>query len=114
MQTQKTKQLYIVLTQTGSSISRLLKLFTKAEYNHSSISLTEGLQRMYSFGRVYSWTFLFGGFVKESPNTGSFRRFSKTEACVIALPVTEEQYERMWAYLDEMYKNKNVMKLGSV
>ena len=102
----KTKKIYIVLSQTGTSISRLLKLFTKAKYNHSSISLTEGLQRMYSFGRIYTWTFLFGGFVKESPNTGTFRRFKEAECCVIALDVTKEQYEEAWAYLDEMYKNK--------
>lgn len=102
----QTKKLYIVLSQTGSSISRLLKLFTKAKYNHSSVCLTEGLQRMYSFGRLYTWTFLFGGFVKESPNTGTFRRFSKTEACVIALDITAEQHAEIWAFLDEMYKNK--------
>ena len=103
---EKTKKLYIVLSQTGSSVSRVLKLFTKAKYNHSSVSLTEGLQRMYSFGRIYAWTFLFGGFTKETPNTGSFKRFYKTDACVIALDITQTQYDEIWAFLDEMYKNR--------
>ena len=42
------KQLYIVISQTGTLLSRILKQITGAEYNHASISLSRDLERMYS------------------------------------------------------------------
>ena len=43
------KQVYIVISQTGTVLSRILKLITGAEYNHASISLADDLSVMYSF-----------------------------------------------------------------
>lgn len=43
------KTIYIVLSQTGTVLSRVLRLFTRAEYNHVSIALDENLDYMYSF-----------------------------------------------------------------
>lgn len=40
------KQLYIVISQTGTLLSRILKQITGAEYNHASISLSRDLERM--------------------------------------------------------------------
>ena len=37
------KQLYIVISQTGTLLSRILKQITGAEYNHASISLSRDL-----------------------------------------------------------------------
>ena len=45
------KQLYIVISQTGTLLSRILKHITGAEYNHASISMSRDLEKMYSFGR---------------------------------------------------------------
>ena len=42
------RQLYIVISQTGTLLSRILKQITGAEYNHASISLSRDLERMYS------------------------------------------------------------------
>ena len=39
------KQLYIVISQTGTLLSRILKQITGAEYNHASISLSRDLER---------------------------------------------------------------------
>ena len=36
----QTRKVYIVLSQTGTVLSRILKLYTRAPYNHSSIALT--------------------------------------------------------------------------
>lgn len=64
------KQLYIVISQTGTLLSRILKQITGAEYNHASISLSRDLERMYSFGRRHPYNPFWGGFVIESPRTG--------------------------------------------
>lgn len=34
------KQIFIVITQTGTMLSRILKRITGAEYNHASLSLS--------------------------------------------------------------------------
>ena len=40
------RQLYIVISQTGTLLSRILKQITGAEYNHASISLSRDLERI--------------------------------------------------------------------
>ena len=71
------RQLYIVISQTGTLLSRILKQITDAEYNHASISLSRNLERMCSFGRRHPYNPFWGGFVIESPRTGTFKRFPK-------------------------------------
>ena len=44
------RQLYIVISQTGTLLSRILKQIIGEEYNHASISLSRDLERMYFFG----------------------------------------------------------------
>jgi len=86
------KHVYIVISQTGTLLSRLLKLVTKAEYNHASISLVPDLGTMYSFGRKNPYNPFWAGFVTESARFGTFKRFSKTRIVVLDIPVSEEQY----------------------
>ena len=68
-------KIYVVLTYTGTVLSRFVKLFTKGEYSHVSISLDENLEEMYSFGRINPYIPFWGGFVQESPHYGTFKRF---------------------------------------
>ena len=86
------QHVYIVISQTGTLLSRLLKLVTKAEYNHASISLVPDLGTMYSFGRKNPYNPFWAGFVTESARFGTFKRFSKTRIVVLDIPVSEEQY----------------------
>lgn len=46
------KKIYIILTQTGSVVSQMVKLYTRKKYGHVSISLDRELKNMYSFGRL--------------------------------------------------------------
>ncbi len=100
------REIYIVISQTGAIMSRILKGVTKAEYNHVSLSLDKRLRTMYSFGRLHAYNPWIGGFVMESPHWGTFKRFQKTQAIVMSVPVTEEQYEAMDAFLQQMYSEK--------
>ena len=84
---------YIVVSQTGTVLSRILKLATGAKYNHASVSFDDSLKTMYSFGRLNPYNPFFGGFVRESTRYGTFKRFYNTEAVVISLPVDSETYE---------------------
>ena len=96
------KELYIVLSQTGSVFSRLIRRYTRKPYSHSSISLTRDLNLMYSFGRIYPYFPLYGGFVKEGADFGTFKRFPKTEVQVLSLTVSEEEYNNVSCIIEEM------------
>ncbi len=96
------KKIYIVMSQTGTVLSRFLKLVTHKEYNHASLSLQDDLSRMYSFGRKNPYNPFWGGFVTESKDFGTFKRFSETQVQVLALTVSEEKYQAIYDHLQEM------------
>lgn len=39
------KKIYIVLTDTGTVLSKIIKIYTKDEFAHVSISLDKGLKK---------------------------------------------------------------------
>lgn len=102
----QTRQLYIVLSQTGTLLSQLLKVITGAEYNHASLSVAADLEQMYSFGRLHPYNPFWGGFVMESPHKGTFKRFGNTKVVVLAVEINEEQYIEICNYLKWMYSEK--------
>ena len=102
------KHVYIVISQTGTLLSRILKLVTKAEYNHASISLAPDLETMYSFGRLHPYNPFWAGFVLESPRWGTFKRFSQTRVIVLDIAVTDEQYQSIHTRIDTMLSQKRL------
>ena len=100
------KQIFIVISQTGTVLSRILKRVTGAEYNHASLSLSPDLKKMYSFGRRHPYNPFWGGFVIESPHAGTFRRFSNTTAVILAVEITEERYAALETTLEAMWARR--------
>ena len=97
---------YIVITQTGTVLSRALKAVTGEAYNHASISLRSDLARMYSFGRRHPYNPFEGGLVVESIRAGTFKRFADTECMVLYKPISESQYRSLHTELRTMYREK--------
>ncbi len=100
------KEIYLVLTQTSSFLSRMIRVYTGADYNHISIALSRDLEPMYSFGRRQAYNPYWGGFVKEHLHSGTFKRFPRTRCAVLTLSVPEESYNGIQAVLEEMYQSK--------
>ena len=109
-----TYPVYIVISQTGTILSRILRWITKADYNHVSISLEHDLDTMYSFGRKNPYYPFWGGFVQESPSRGTFKRFYNTDVIVLAIPVDEATYGSLQAFLNAMYRNKRIYRYNYV
>lgn len=96
------KKIYIILSQSGSNLSRFLKLVTREPYNHASISFREDLEPMYSFGRIRPYNPFVGGFVCESSSYGTFKRFKNTRIRVLEIDVTAEAYLEAATIIDQM------------
>ncbi len=106
------RHIYIVLSHTGTLLSRVIKLVTGNEYTHSSISLEENLEEMYSFGRLNPYNPFIGGFVKEGKNIGTFKRFKNTKVGVYKLEITESQYNEIVENIKYIEKNKEKFKFN--
>ena len=102
----KTRKLYIVLSRTGTNLSKIIRLVTKARYNHVSLSLDPELNEMYSFGRRYPRNPLWGGFVQESKDCGFFKRFNETEVKVLSIDIDERTYQDIRSEFNYMRDHK--------
>lgn len=108
------KEIYIVLTHTGTSLSRIIKYYTKDEFSHVSIALDLKLRQMYSFGRLHPYNPFWGGLVHEQINQGTFKRFYKTISAVYALKIRDEQYQKIRSIIEKMEEEKERYKFNII
>ncbi len=102
------RNLYLIISQTGSILSRIISRATGDRYAHISLSLEDDLSEMYSFGRVYAYTPLIGGFVRESLTFGTMKRFHRAQVIVLRIPVEDEKWKEIHEYISTMYKNRKM------
>lgn len=103
---------YIVLTNTGTALSRLVRFYSRDEYAHVSLSLDKGLRHMYSFGRLNPKNPFIGGFVHEAVNKRTFKRFKKTKAKIIEIDVTDEQYHSLKKNIVRIKRERRIYKFN--
>lgn len=108
------KRIYIVITYTGTNLSKIIKYYTNSEFSHVSISLDEKLEKMYSFGRLNPYNPIIGGFVHEGINKGTFKRFYKTTTKIYSMVVTAEQYRIMEETIKSIEENKDKYKFNVI
>ncbi|GEL77673.1 hypothetical protein [Tenuibacillus multivorans] len=101
------QSVYIMLSDTGTIFTSLIKTYTRAPYNHASLSFDPELREMYSFGRKNPKNPINGGFVKEDILTGTYSRYKETTCVIYKLEVTERQVEKMKRILDVFIRNNN-------
>jgi hypothetical protein len=101
------KDIYILLTDTGTIFTKAIKLYTKQEMNHVSIAFDEGLEEVYSFGRKQKHNPFIGGFVAEDLTSPLF---SKASCAVYRLTVLEKDYTKMRNKVMQIKKDKHEYK----
>ena len=108
------KQIYLVLTYTGTTLAKIVKFYTKKKYTHTSIGLDSELKELYSFGRLNPYNPFIGGFVHEGLNKGTFRRFKNTKGAVYCLNVTDEQYNCIVNTIENIKQNRDEYKFNII
>ena len=108
------KKIYLVLTHTGTTLSGIVKFYTKKKYTHISIGLDSKLKELYSFGRLNPYNAFIGGFVHEELNKGTFARFKNTRGAVYSLKVTDEQYKTIVNTIEYVKENKEKYKFNII
>ncbi len=108
------KKIYFILTHTGTMLSKLIKVYTKDEFSHVSISLDAELKQMYSFGRLKPYNPFIGGFIHEFVDKGTFKRFYRTKAKIYSLEVTESQYKLLKENIEKIEREKENYKFNII
>ena len=108
----KSKKIYIVLTYTGTLLSKIIKFSTRGNYCHVSLALDKRLRKMYSFGRINPYIPFIGGFVHEGINIGTFKRFKNTITEIYCIEVTNKQYNIIKQEIKNIKYNKKNYKFN--
>ncbi|WCF08158.1 hypothetical protein NDS46_28535 [Paenibacillus thiaminolyticus] len=105
------RKIYILLTDTGTVFSKLIRLYTKAPLNHASIALDSELREVYSFGRKHPLNPFYGGFVKERVQGYLVRTEARPTQCALySCTVSTDTYERIRLRLKQMEQNPEQYK----
>lgn len=97
------QKVYLLLTDTGTIFTRLIKRCTKKPYNHASISFVAELEEVYSFGRKMPHNPFIGGFVRENLS-GSL--FIQANSALFSLTVSETDIVKMKHYIKSIEAEK--------
>lgn len=108
------KELYILLSDTGTWLNKSVKWYTKAPYNHASLSLDRELIELYSFGRKNPKNPVLGGFAKEDVRNGIYTYFPNTTCVLYRLKVTDVEYRKVESVLEAFKKNSDKYTYNAV
>lgn len=103
----KKRKIYILLSHSGSILSKCINIYTKEPYTHVSIALDEGLSQLYSFGRLRPNNPLHAGFVREDIINGTYKRFPGTMCALYSLEIDKIQYKKLKKEIKIFYANGN-------
>lgn len=112
-----TRDIYIVLSRTGTMFSNIIALLTQKEYSHVSLSLDSSFTQMFSFGRKIPTKVLPAGLVEENLYDGVFAMYPKSRCLIYKVTITDEQFDFLESEINNFFKNKDNYKysiLGTV
>ena len=89
------KQVYILLSKTGTVPSRFIHFLTKGTFTHTSIALTPETDRFYSYARRTLNNPLRAGFMMEDIHDFIFARYPDAPCALYAITISDEAYERL-------------------
>jgi len=107
----KEKKIYILLSDTGTFFTRIIKFYTKKPYNHASIAFDQHLMEIYSFGRKNPRNPFNGGFVKEDIQGNLFKQ---ARCSVYCCTVTDDELRKMNDYINRMEAQKALYRYNLI
>lgn len=102
-------EVYIVFTDTKTSMAKIIKSYTRYPFSHVSLSFSKDLTQMYSFGRKQAGNALTTGFVKEDIRDSLFQQ---ADCAVCKLELSEDSYFKVLGYVQEMEREQEGFKFN--
>lgn len=108
------KSIYILLTRSRTSVSRLIYLATADPYTHSAISFDEDLDTLYSFSRKYIRLPLPAGLHSESLDKGFFKKYDDIPCALYELKVSDDIYESAKKDVEAMMEEADIYRYNII
>ena len=102
------KTIYILLTRSGTILSRLVQIFTADPYTHASISFDYALQPLYSSARKNGETMFPAGPCTEVFHRGFYYKHRNIPCALYELEVSDEVYDAARAEAQRFAKNSDL------
>lgn len=99
------KQIYIILSYSGTVPSMFIRAFTRFKYAHVSLSFDKNMNKMYSFGRKKLNNPLYAGMVIEDKNGLFYQKFSETECVIYEIDINKKKYKKLRKMVDKYENN---------
>lgn len=99
------KQVYILLSRTGTLPSKLIYRITSGAFTHTSFALLPKTDRFYSYARRKLNNPLCAGLIEENIHTDVFARYPNCHCSLFSLSVSEEGYSKIKKELEKYLKN---------
>ena len=106
------KTIYILLTRSGTLLSKLVYAATGASYTHASMAFDAELSCLYSSTRKNGYTMFPAGPSREYLDRGVFRLCPDVPCALYALEVSEEAYTRARRRADHMMAHGNLYRFN--
>lgn len=101
------KKVYILLMNTKTGISKMIKKYTKYKYSHVAISLDTKFTTLHSFGRKKTYNCLNGGFISYGLGSHFFNKYKDTECIIYELELSDKKYKLLLKNLDDYIQNRD-------
>lgn len=108
------KNIYIILTQSTSVPSRLIRHITGETYTHASIAFDDNIHSMYSFARKNAAFPLPAGLVEEHIDSGFYLTQSNIPCAVLSMQVSERKYFALKSQVCNMFCRANEYKYSII
>ena len=97
------KSVYILLINSNTIFSRIIKTLSKDKYTHASISFSDDLFPFYSFGRKFTYMFAPAGLKKEPFDKGFFKHNKNIPCTLLKVEAEDENFELAKQYVDKLF-----------
>jgi len=103
------KYVYIALLYLPFAVGRFIKFFTWYGYSHVTFSFDDSLESCHAFCQLKKDTPLVGGYINEKKSYYTFGKDVKINTIIYKIPVTDEEYEKIKEYIDEVKNDKEYL-----
>lgn len=101
------QKIYVILSHSGTKVSKMFYFLTRAKYTHTSICLDDSFTTFYSFARRNINYPIFAGITDEHPNEGIFGIY-KSDCAVYEVTISDEKYENIKNQINHMLNHKKI------
>ena len=99
------KQIYILLSKTGTIPSHLINTLTRGTFTHASLALTPDTSRFYSYARRKINNPFNAGLIIENIHTEVFAMYPDCHCALYSIVVSDEAYEKMQGEITFFFNN---------